>query len=370
MSSHGIFLSHSHHDKPFARRLASDLAQSGIRTWVDEAEMMVGDSLVQKISSAISEMEYVGAIISEHSVGSHWVQLELRLAMSREIAAGRVKVLPLLIDECQLPDFLQDKLYADFRNPEHYQAALEMLLRRLTAVPRLEQTEAPHPVVPHKAASEFSVDPRFDNAAKSLGVPASNLYSLPTNALLALLLRCCGRCKNLLFANWHDGNYMWDVFWNPLKTLIEPGLEDLLANPVGAGRKSFLERSLKTFNDALSTVTRMPHRVEGPKIVIEALGLWIATAEFALGEKGLAQKVFYGTYELFGLINSDNSICREAMREDFAKIADTAKAQNWTDTSPFSSETFWDYEWKNGSPAYFNKLLQQKVHWLTSFHKM
>ncbi len=47
---HGIFLSHSHADKPFVRRLKEALHKRGVEDiWVDEAEIMVGDSLVQKI---------------------------------------------------------------------------------------------------------------------------------------------------------------------------------------------------------------------------------------------------------------------------------------------------------------------------------
>ncbi len=71
MNNSGIFLSHSHLDKRFAQQLADDLALHGVRAWIDQAEMMIGDSLLQKISSAISEMEYVGVIISRHSAESN-----------------------------------------------------------------------------------------------------------------------------------------------------------------------------------------------------------------------------------------------------------------------------------------------------------
>lgn len=40
-----IFLSHNHNDKPFVRRLAHDLQAVGVRVWLDESEIMVGDYL-------------------------------------------------------------------------------------------------------------------------------------------------------------------------------------------------------------------------------------------------------------------------------------------------------------------------------------
>jgi tellurite resistance protein len=126
-----IFLSHSHADKPFVRKLAADLRRAGARAWVDEAEMQVGDSLIEKIREGIDEMEYVGAVLSPSSVASQWVQRELDVAMNQEIAGKRVKVLPILLQDCDMPGFLVGKLYADFRSQEAYAAALTQLLKRL-----------------------------------------------------------------------------------------------------------------------------------------------------------------------------------------------------------------------------------------------
>jgi hypothetical protein len=38
-----VFLSHNHKDKPFVRKLALDLEGHGIKYWIDEAEMKIGD---------------------------------------------------------------------------------------------------------------------------------------------------------------------------------------------------------------------------------------------------------------------------------------------------------------------------------------
>jgi len=46
-----VFLSHNHADKPFVRRLAADLDNQGIPYWLDEAEIKVGESLIEKIRS-------------------------------------------------------------------------------------------------------------------------------------------------------------------------------------------------------------------------------------------------------------------------------------------------------------------------------
>ena len=97
-----IFLSHTHADKPIARRLAADLRAAGHSVWIDEAEIEIGDSLVEKIRNGLDQVEYVAALISSASVGSEWVKRELDIASNREIDEKRVVVLPLLTNGASL----------------------------------------------------------------------------------------------------------------------------------------------------------------------------------------------------------------------------------------------------------------------------
>lgn len=132
--STSIFLSHNSIDKPFARRLALDLDVHGIKYWLDEAEIKVGDSLIEKIRGGIDDMEFVVVILSPESVSSAWVQKEVDVAMNQEILGRRVKVLPLMYRECAPPGFLLGKKYADFTTEEKYEAAFEDLVRSVGAI--------------------------------------------------------------------------------------------------------------------------------------------------------------------------------------------------------------------------------------------
>jgi len=126
-----IFLSHSHADKPFARKLASSLRKAGHSVWIDEAEIDIGDSLVEKIREGLDQVDYVAAILSEASISSPWVTKELDIASNREIEEGRVVVLPLLVQKVELPGFLKGKFYGDFTDEEQYENILGLLLRKL-----------------------------------------------------------------------------------------------------------------------------------------------------------------------------------------------------------------------------------------------
>lgn len=129
-----IFLSHSHTDKLFARRLAADLRKAGHAVWIDEAEINIGDSLIEKISEGLDQVDFVAAIITAASVTSKWVTRELDIASNREIEENRVVVLPLLLESVVLPGFLKGKFYGDFTDMSRYEATLDLLLRKLGTV--------------------------------------------------------------------------------------------------------------------------------------------------------------------------------------------------------------------------------------------
>ena len=127
----GIFLSHAHEDQRFVRRLARDLGTVGIRVWVDEAEMRVGDPLDEMITGAISEMDYLGVVISRHSARSEWVRREVEIALRGEVDGKTVNVLPILLRGGELPEALAGKTYADFTSELTYPTSLQRLMVRL-----------------------------------------------------------------------------------------------------------------------------------------------------------------------------------------------------------------------------------------------
>jgi len=126
-----VFLSHAHEDKPFAKRLTADLQKAGHGVWIDEAEINIGDSLIQKIGDALDEVDYVIAVLSEASIDSPWVNRELDIASTREMQESRVVVLPVLIEKVRVPPFLRAKYYSDFTASDSYEPQFANLLRAL-----------------------------------------------------------------------------------------------------------------------------------------------------------------------------------------------------------------------------------------------
>jgi hypothetical protein len=129
-----IFLCHSSKDKPFAASLASKLAAEDIKVWLDEAEIKIGDFLSEKIRSAIDEMSCFAVILSNNSIGSQWVERDLQTVIQKELVEKRVVILPLLLNEVDLPTFLREKKYADFTEVDRLDESYEQLLTVLKPI--------------------------------------------------------------------------------------------------------------------------------------------------------------------------------------------------------------------------------------------
>jgi TIR domain-containing protein len=113
VDSPSVFLSHAHEDNAFALGLASALSERGIPTWVDRYELRIGDSIIERVSTAIAEGDFLLAIVSPASIRSRWCQQELAWAATRGIEDKRVVVLPIRYEKAAMPPSLVDRYWAD-----------------------------------------------------------------------------------------------------------------------------------------------------------------------------------------------------------------------------------------------------------------
>jgi hypothetical protein len=110
-----VFISYSHDDSAFVDTLVSHLVASKTHVWIDKWEIHVGDSLLRRIEQAIQDADALVAVLSRASVESEWCRKELTAGLVRELEERHVLVLPVLVEDCEIPLFLRDKKYADFR---------------------------------------------------------------------------------------------------------------------------------------------------------------------------------------------------------------------------------------------------------------
>ena len=121
-----IAISYSHEDSDFVDELGANLFKNRVPVWIDRWELKVGDSLIRRIEGAIKNADALIVVLSKTSVESEWCKKELTAGLVIELEAKSVFVLPIVIDDCEIPLFLKEKLYADFRKDKD--KALQLLL--------------------------------------------------------------------------------------------------------------------------------------------------------------------------------------------------------------------------------------------------
>jgi TIR domain len=124
-----VFISHASEDKPrFVTALATRLRENGVDAWLDRWEMLPGDSLVDKIfEEGLKDAQAVIIVLSSFSVSKPWVSEELNASMVARISKG-TKIIPVVIDDCDVPEALKSTLWERVPDPADFEAPLRRIL--------------------------------------------------------------------------------------------------------------------------------------------------------------------------------------------------------------------------------------------------
>jgi len=124
--SFDIFLSHNVNDKPRVRSLAERLRAAGLRVWFDEWAIKPGDDIYLAVEHGLEAARVLVLCLSEHALSSDWVKMERSTVLFRDPSNVGRRFIPLLLDDCRLPDSLRRFKYVDFRQ-EAEMAFLELV---------------------------------------------------------------------------------------------------------------------------------------------------------------------------------------------------------------------------------------------------
>ncbi|GAB7028143.1 toll/interleukin-1 receptor domain-containing protein [Geotalea toluenoxydans] len=173
-----VFISHISKDTEFARRLASDLQKAGIDAFVYRDAIAPGESIVEKIGSAILDSDAFVLILSRQSSANPWVSTEIALARARREKGVKHKIIPIVLEkDIDIPFFLKDLLYLEMTDDGKYKQNLPLLIRSIlqTDQSNIDMTQA------HKARQEVT------NAQEQILIWEKELYELKNNAKQMLM---------------------------------------------------------------------------------------------------------------------------------------------------------------------------------------
>lgn len=110
-----VFVSHASADARIASRVAMGLKAFDYNTWYDDWELLPGDSIIERIESAISKTDVLLVLLSRSSVDSQWVRRELSAGLARQLSGKGVLVIPVILDDCEIPGMIAGTKYVDLR---------------------------------------------------------------------------------------------------------------------------------------------------------------------------------------------------------------------------------------------------------------
>lgn len=130
-----VFISHASEDKErFVLAFAERLRAAGVDAWLDRWEMLPGDSLVDKIfEEGLRNAAAVVVVLSKYSANKPWVREELNAAFVKRVNAGS-KLIPVLIDDCTVPEALQSTVWERIADVDSYDRSFERIVGAITGI--------------------------------------------------------------------------------------------------------------------------------------------------------------------------------------------------------------------------------------------
>jgi TIR domain/Effector-associated domain 1 len=130
-----VFLCHSSADKPVVRELHQKLIADGFQPWLDEVDILPGQDWDLEIKRAVRHSDVVVVTLSQGSVDKiGYVQKEIKMVLdlADEQPEGAIFLIPLKLENCQVPDRLSRWQYVDYYTDPvaGYQRLLRALRQR------------------------------------------------------------------------------------------------------------------------------------------------------------------------------------------------------------------------------------------------
>lgn len=148
-----VFVSHSSANAAAAKRVGEALEAARFDVWLDSSDIRLGVLLRNELHEAIAKSRAVALLWSEPASRSRWVAAEILTAFHMDRF-----IIPCVVDDTPLPQFLTNSVYLDLRKNEA--EALGQLTRAVKKAPKQA-----NPIPPRMASASADLTRAIDTIA-------------------------------------------------------------------------------------------------------------------------------------------------------------------------------------------------------------
>lgn len=129
-----VFISHASEDKQrFVEGFARRLRDNGIDAWLDVWEIAPGDDLPKKVfEEGLGAASCVIVVLSPAFVTKPWPNHELSASIIQRIY-GNLKIIPVVIEGCEVPKSLQSTLWEKINDLSNYDREFKRIVNAILA---------------------------------------------------------------------------------------------------------------------------------------------------------------------------------------------------------------------------------------------
>jgi len=133
-----VFLCHASQDKPIVRELYQRLSKKDwVDPWLDEEKLLPGQNWDMEIEKAVEEADIVIVCLSNNSTTKEgYIQKEIKkvLDVADEKPEGSIFIIPLRIDNCEVPRRLKMWHWLDYSKENAYEKLEKSLTQRFESL--------------------------------------------------------------------------------------------------------------------------------------------------------------------------------------------------------------------------------------------
>jgi tetratricopeptide (TPR) repeat protein len=127
-----VFISYSHKDEDWVLNiLLPTLEQQGVKTCIDFRDFLAGTAAIVNMQDAIKKSHHALLVLTTNWVESEWTLYESILMRTKDPGGLQRRTIPLLLEKCEVPEFISILTWVDFTSKTREKQAWENLFKSL-----------------------------------------------------------------------------------------------------------------------------------------------------------------------------------------------------------------------------------------------